>query len=74
MLSSCAALRTLKPIDSTKKKFQKFESSKETFERVVGGGLEVKVLISTCLLFKYILSRHIDTLKVGGFFNIHIQK
>ena len=51
MLSFCAALRTLKPINSTKKEYHSFGLSNESFESVVGDGLEVQVSINTCVLF-----------------------
>ena len=52
MLSFCASLRTLKPINSTKKEYQSFGLSNESFESVMGGGLEVQVRINTWVLFK----------------------
>ena len=62
MLSFCAALRTLKPINSTKKEYQSFGLSKESFESVMGGGLEVRVhVIHGFCLIKYVLSRHIES-------------
>ena len=43
MLSFCAALRTLKSINNNKKEYQSFGLSNESFESVMGGGLEVQV-------------------------------
>ena len=51
MLSFCAALRTLKPINSTKKEYQGFGLSNESFESVIGGGLEVQVRVKTWVFF-----------------------
>ena len=51
MLSFCATLRTLKLTNSTKKEYQSFGLSNESFESVVGGGLEVQIHINTSVLF-----------------------
>ena len=51
MLSFCAALRTLKTINSTKKEYQSFGLFSESFERVMGGGLEVQVRVNTWVFF-----------------------
>ena len=51
MLSFCASLRTLKPVNSTKKEYRSFGLSNENFESVMGGGLEVQVRINTLVLF-----------------------
>ena len=56
MLSFCAALRTLKLINSTKKEYQSFGLSNESFESVVVAGLEVQGRINTCVLFNSIYS------------------
>ena len=51
MLCFCAALRTLKPISSTKKEYQSFGLSNESFESIMGSGLEVQVRVNTWILF-----------------------